>query len=146
MFNQILTPCIGVCSTIYGDDICRGCHRNFDEIIKWNQFSLEQRSDIQKRLDNLQNKFTIKYFEIININLLIKALIDFKINYQNSDNNLSLVYKLLKKANNKIDTENLYQYGIILKNKKNTLSLNQIFTEIDEGIYKESEADFNKIS
>ena len=149
MFNKISTPCIGVCSTIYGDDICRGCHRNFNEIIKWNQLSQDGRLTIQKRLDNLQDKFTQKYFKITNINFLIKALIDFKINHQNSDNNLNLVYKLIKKAQNKIDAKNLHQYGITLKNetdKEKRLSLNQILTEIDESIYKESETNFNKIS
>ena len=146
MYNKISTPCIGVCSTIYGDDICRGCHRNFEEIIKWNQLSPEQRLVIQTRLDNLQNKFTKKYLEITNINLLIKSLTDFKINHRNSENNLNFAYKLLKKASSKINVENISQYGVSIKNQGKKLTINQILTEIDESIYTESEANFNTIS
>lgn len=29
------SPCIAVCSTAVGDDICRGCARSFDEISHW---------------------------------------------------------------------------------------------------------------
>lgn len=29
------TPCIGVCSTAIGDDVCRGCARTFVEISHW---------------------------------------------------------------------------------------------------------------
>ena len=145
MFNKISTPCIGVCSTIYGDDICRGCHRNFEEIIKWNQLSQDERLTIQTRLDNLQNKFSKKYFEITDKSLLIKSLIDFKINHRNSENNLNLAYKLVKKSGNKLKTENLEQYGISIKHSADKLTINQILTEIDENIYKESEENFNTI-
>ncbi|KAA0952431.1 DUF1289 domain-containing protein, partial [Pseudomonas sp. ANT_H14] len=28
MYNQtIKTPCVGLCSTVYGDLVCRGCNR-----------------------------------------------------------------------------------------------------------------------
>jgi len=29
------TPCIAVCSTSQGDDICKGCGRSFDEVQRW---------------------------------------------------------------------------------------------------------------
>jgi predicted Fe-S protein YdhL (DUF1289 family) len=29
------SPCIGYCSTSFGDDICIGCGRFSDEVIKW---------------------------------------------------------------------------------------------------------------
>lgn len=29
------TPCIGVCSTAIGDDVCQGCARTFEEISFW---------------------------------------------------------------------------------------------------------------
>ena len=145
MFNKISTPCIGVCSTIYGDDICRGCHRNFEEIIKWNQLSQDERLTIQTRLDNLQNKFSKKYFEITDRSLLIKSLIDFKINHRNSENNFSLAYKLVKKLGNKLKAEGIEQYGVSIKYLTEKLTINQILTEIDEDIYKESEENFNTI-
>ncbi len=33
------TPCIGVCSTAIGDDVCRGCARTFGAISFWGELS-----------------------------------------------------------------------------------------------------------
>lgn len=33
------TPCIAICSTSQGDDLCKGCGRTFDEVQKWPQMS-----------------------------------------------------------------------------------------------------------
>ena len=33
------TPCIAICSTSQGDDICKGCGRTFDEVQLWPQMS-----------------------------------------------------------------------------------------------------------
>ena len=33
------TPCVGICSTAIGDDVCRGCARTFDEISFWGELS-----------------------------------------------------------------------------------------------------------
>jgi predicted Fe-S protein YdhL (DUF1289 family) len=33
------TPCIAICSTSQGDDLCKGCGRTFDEVQLWPQMS-----------------------------------------------------------------------------------------------------------
>lgn len=33
------TPCIAICSTSQGDDICKGCGRSFDEVQHWPDMS-----------------------------------------------------------------------------------------------------------
>ena len=39
------TPCIAICSTSQGDDLCKGCGRTFDEVQHWPGMSpLEKRS------------------------------------------------------------------------------------------------------
>ncbi|MCZ6890305.1 MAG: DUF1289 domain-containing protein, partial [Gammaproteobacteria bacterium] len=40
------TPCIGICSTTYGDLVCRGCKRYAHEIVDWNRYTEDQRSRI----------------------------------------------------------------------------------------------------
>lgn len=44
------TPCIGTCSTTYGDLICRGCKRYAHEIVQWNGYDAEQREAVWQRL------------------------------------------------------------------------------------------------
>lgn len=48
------TPCIGICSTTFGDLVCRGCKRFAHEIVSWNAFDPDQRGAIWSRLDDLR--------------------------------------------------------------------------------------------
>lgn len=52
MQNKTGTPCIGICSTVLGDDICRGCKRFAHEIIAWNSYSAEQKSLVNCRIEH----------------------------------------------------------------------------------------------
>ena len=47
------TPCVGICSTTYGDLVCRGCKRFAHEIVAWNGFDDHQRDIVQARLRRL---------------------------------------------------------------------------------------------
>ena len=47
------TPCIGVCSTSYGDHICRGCKRFSHEVTGWIKYSDTEKSIINKRLEKI---------------------------------------------------------------------------------------------
>ncbi len=53
MSKLINTPCVGICSSGIGDDVCRGCKRFAHEVIDWNSYSDEQRQLILERLDHL---------------------------------------------------------------------------------------------
>jgi predicted Fe-S protein YdhL (DUF1289 family) len=48
------TPCVGICSTTYGDLVCRGCKRFAHEIVSWNAFDGDQREAIWSRLEELR--------------------------------------------------------------------------------------------
>ncbi|MFN3234016.1 MAG: DUF1289 domain-containing protein [Gammaproteobacteria bacterium] len=52
MSKQLLTesPCVGICSTTFGDDICKGCHRTYLEVVQWNQMSDKEKDKINRRL------------------------------------------------------------------------------------------------
>ena len=47
------TPCIGICSTTYGDLVCRGCKRFAHEVVGWNGFEESQRALVWRRLGQL---------------------------------------------------------------------------------------------
>jgi len=48
------TPCVGICSTTYGDLVCRGCKRFAHEIVQWNGFDQPQRQAVWQRLLDLR--------------------------------------------------------------------------------------------
>ena len=47
------SPCIGHCTTVLGDDICRSCRRTFDEITRWVAMSEEERRAVNLRIARL---------------------------------------------------------------------------------------------
>ncbi|XOV81842.1 MAG: DUF1289 domain-containing protein [bacterium] len=60
------TPCVGICSTTYGDLVCRGCKRFAHEIVQWNGYQPSQQQQIWARLQNLRDEVvaqTLSVFE-----------------------------------------------------------------------------------
>ncbi len=58
------TPCIGVCSTTYGDFVCKGCKRFGHEVVGWNQFTDEQRGAAWERLSRLLDQSIQDYLVV----------------------------------------------------------------------------------
>ncbi|MBV7541542.1 DUF3717 domain-containing protein [Acidovorax sp. sic0104] len=44
------TPCIAICSTSQGDDLCKGCGRTFDEVQLWPSFTPAQKRVVWRRI------------------------------------------------------------------------------------------------
>lgn len=44
------TPCIAICSTSQGDDLCKGCGRTFDEVQLWPQMTPAQKRATWRRI------------------------------------------------------------------------------------------------
>ena len=50
------TPCVGICSTTYGDLVCRGCKRFAHEIVQWNGYDETQQEAVRERLTRLRDE------------------------------------------------------------------------------------------
>ncbi len=44
------SPCIGHCTTVLGDDVCRSCLRTFEEVSRWLEMSEEERRQVNRRI------------------------------------------------------------------------------------------------
>ena len=49
------SPCIGHCTTVLGDEVCRSCLRTFEEITRWIEMSDEERCAVNRRIALLAN-------------------------------------------------------------------------------------------
>jgi uncharacterized protein len=47
------SPCIGQCSTAYGDEICSGCGRTFAEVTNWIIYTDEEKAAVRARLGKI---------------------------------------------------------------------------------------------
>ena len=113
--NRSTTPCLGICSTTYGDDVCKGCKRFVHEIIGWPKYSQDERALVNDRLEKfkvliLQDRFKVHDSDLLQIKLKENA-----ISYNNSMDPLTWIFDLLRAAGSQnLDLE---QFGITsLKN------------------------------
>jgi predicted Fe-S protein YdhL (DUF1289 family) len=44
------SPCIGRCTTVLGDEVCRSCLRTFDEITRWVAMNNHERRAVNQRI------------------------------------------------------------------------------------------------
>ncbi|WP_459717661.1 DUF1289 domain-containing protein [Sideroxyarcus sp. TK5] len=44
------SPCIGHCTTVLGDDVCRSCLRTFEEVSRWLEMNDEERRAVNRRI------------------------------------------------------------------------------------------------
>ena len=44
------TPCIAVCSTSQGDEMCKGCGRTFEEVQLWPEMSAGEKRQVWRRI------------------------------------------------------------------------------------------------
>ena len=44
------TPCIAICSTSQGDEVCKGCGRSFDEVQHWTAMTPAEKRSVWRRI------------------------------------------------------------------------------------------------
>ena len=70
------TPCVGICSTTYGDLVCRGCKRFAHEIVQWNGYDATQQDAVRERLTRVRDEVLDALLICDNHSLLQAALTD----------------------------------------------------------------------
>lgn len=96
LFNRVPTPCIGICSTTYGDTVCRGCRRYLPEVIEWNRYSDDEKRLIWQRLDGLLLQIMPRYFDIFDAELLRRELLSRRIPIREEASAWTWLQQLLK--------------------------------------------------
>ena len=108
--DRSTTPCLGICSTTYGDDVCKGCKRFVHEVISWNKYSSNEKELVNSRLEEfkvliLKERFVIEDPEIFKLKLNENA-----INFNNALDPLTWIFDLLRAAGSQ--NLDLSQFGI----------------------------------
>jgi predicted Fe-S protein YdhL (DUF1289 family) len=55
--EDIVSPCIGVCTMSEASGLCQGCFRSVDEIREWWNMPSDQRNAVMEKLDQRQNEY-----------------------------------------------------------------------------------------
>tara|TARA_B110000438_G_scaffold213742_1_gene205997 strand:- start:108 stop:563 length:456 start_codon:yes stop_codon:yes gene_type:complete len=141
MTRSVKTPCIGVCSTVFGDEVCRGCKRFQNEVIDWNSYQDSQKIAVLSRLESLKTQIMESKISIVNKKLLQNQLDTLDIKYVIDDNPFCWVFDLLRQASQSIDS--LQDFGVVLQDgvENNLFELKKV---IESELFSLSEAHFQR--
>ena len=129
------TPCLGICSTTFGDEVCKGCKRFSHEIVNWTKYSLEEREIINDRLEKFKIKILQDRFKVYDSELLANRLDEKAINFNHSLDPITWIFDLFRAAGSQeFDLKN---YGIESLNHFNPKTIKD---EINDELLKLSEA------
>jgi predicted Fe-S protein YdhL (DUF1289 family) len=142
MYKKVRTPCIGVCSTGIGDDVCRGCKRFAHEVIDWNAYTEEQRRIIASRREGYLTNAVRSQLEIIDESLLLSQLRHQQIRFDESQSTYCWVFELLRAGASQIG--DLGAYGLRPTAQARGVSLVEIRRRIDEDFYALSVAYYQR--
>ena len=104
------TPCLGICSTTFGDEVCKGCKRFSHEIVSWTKYSLEEREIVNDRLEKFKVQILQHRFEIIDQDLFESKLEEKAINFNHSLDPLTWIFDLFRAAGSQ--TFDMESFGI----------------------------------
>ena len=134
------TPCVGICSTTYVDDVCRDCKRFIHEVINWNSFNPEEKESVRKRLEKLKTLIMQSKISIINETLMEEKIEELQLKINSDLNSLSKAFEIVKLTSKSFD--DLNEFGIKIVNKD--VSLIDLKEEIEKELYDLSMAHFNR--
>ena len=91
------SPCIGICSTTYGDLVCRGCHRFAHEVVQWNAYDEQQRGAIRRRLEELRDGSLASFLSAERVRSLCALAGSVKLHEGAWASDASLAYEVLRR-------------------------------------------------
>jgi hypothetical protein len=56
--DKVRSPCVSVCA-LDENDICIGCHRSGDEILRWTSMTNEERRDVLRLVAEREKKVAL---------------------------------------------------------------------------------------
>ena len=135
------TPCLGICSTTYGDDVCRGCKRFIHEVINWNSYSNDEKEIVNSRLEEFKVTILSHRFKVTDAELLSSKLKEHAINFNDPLDPITWIFDLLRASSQDLDLE---LFGLELLPDHRTLSLSTIKDEINTELFELSQAHFDR--
>ncbi|MFP5429745.1 MAG: DUF1289 domain-containing protein [Gammaproteobacteria bacterium] len=140
-YTNTPTPCVGICSTTFGDTVCRGCRRYLHEVIDWNRYSAAEKQLVWGRLDALPAQVLPTYFFIECPDRLARGLQVHRIPHRPGSPPWSLVLALLRSTARQ--EPDLRAFGVT-RRPPYSGSLGDLREEINRKLYALAQATYEK--
>jgi predicted Fe-S protein YdhL (DUF1289 family) len=130
---------VGICSTTYGDLVCRGCKRFAHEIVQWNGFEDEQRQLVWDRLRKLCEGAVLSHLSISDEVLLREVADGFKVPERDILSLPALAYEVLRRSRNRND---LAALGILPH--ESTVTPAELYQRVERELFDRSVAQYER--
>tara|TARA_B100000963_G_scaffold24404_1_gene18241 strand:+ start:1067 stop:1522 length:456 start_codon:yes stop_codon:yes gene_type:complete len=141
MRKSVKTPCVGICSTVFGDEVCRGCKRYQHEIIDWNSYDQSEKSFVLNRLESLKVQIMEAKVSVFDATLLKSKLLEYKVKFDEESNPLCWVFDLLRTGSQSI--QNTKDFGFSLPDT-DISELASLKKDMEEELFELSEAHYDR--
>ena len=133
------SPCIGVCSTTYGDLICRGCYRFAHEVAQWNGYDPAQQTAVLERLANLRAGAVSQHLSPSQIDQLVGQVASVKLRRIDDSSPPRVAYEVLRR----LSVRRLAPPWAA-KDEDGAVQARTLLGRIDEEIRQRSEAHYER--
>lgn len=140
--SSVKTPCVGLCSTVYGDLVCRGCKRFHHEVVEWNAYDDEGKRAVLRRLEVLLAQVMVAKVDVFDAELLRQQLDARQIRYSQEQSAYCWAYLLIARGARLI--RQLDAYGVALLPEFRDWPLTQLRDAIDREFFLLSEAHYQR--
>lgn len=140
--QRIKTPCVGLCSTVYGDLVCRGCKRFHHEVVNWNGYSDEAKRSVWSRLEVLLTQVMMAKLEVFDPQRLRAQLEQRQIRFVAEQSPYCWAYQLIARGSRMINQ--LEAYGLALLPEFRDWPLPELRDAIDKEFFILSEAHYER--
>lgn len=144
------TPCVGICSTTYGDLVCRGCKRFAHEIVQWNSFDQDQRRAVWERLLSLRAGAVAAVLALEDEARLREGARSLGLDGVDQLEPSNVIYEVLSRLQWRDGTWRLEDFGVCLLARDATeapageLDAGALLTAIDREFYRRSAAQYER--
>ena len=142
MTQSLSTPCIGICSTVFGDQVCRGCRRYNEEVVNWNRYDIDQKKAIYLRLNTLSEPVLKPKLLILSQETLTATLKNKGIRINEHLSPYLWAYELLRAGANSLG--DLSPYGVQIKAPFYSMNLYDVKALIESELLDLAKAHFER--
>ena len=133
------TPCVGICSTTYGDLVCRGCKRFSHEIVQWNGFDDEQQVLVWQRLRDLREGAVLSSAVIVDEQRLLESAKLLKVPDCAELTIANVAFEVLRRSRNETHFADLG-----LRSRLPDQTVSQLYQQIEGELYTRSLAQYER--
>jgi predicted Fe-S protein YdhL (DUF1289 family) len=142
MQTRVPTPCVGLCSTTYGDSVCRGCKRFAHEIVDWNRYDDLQKTAVLRRLGELTSSIVRRYVVIVDASRLREMMEAHGLRYHKNQPPECWVYDLFRQTGGRF--ARVSDLGLVKLPEAESLTNSDIWDRIQSEFLAISEAHYER--